>query len=375
MKKIMSLLLVLIMLLCVFAGCAESSHNEPYSPSESQNPPHITSGTDSDDPATPQDTEDNTPQTTPSTEPPATEPVSVPLDKLEVVSETDNCSHSKVSDSYGNAYPGPYYDFCSYGKASKDNEYITEDYTEFAVNGQYRYLTGTYFARKGQKEDADVELMIYADDELVYYSGNITRRTKAISFAVDLKDCEILRISSRSYDYSGSTNPGIILVDAVVHKEYSGTLTKGEYLNTELTPLTDLHIYSQDGTIAAGPVNDAYGNIYKGIYLDLCSWGGFNPREADIEFVANGEYKYFSGTIFTRADQLERFTIEFKIYADDELIYSSGVMNRSTKAVDFCVDITGCEMIRVMTTSSDYTSVDVNPGVIVMNPVVSNEKQ
>jgi len=305
-------------------------------------------------------------------------PRSVSLSEIEVIAERASLYERSVEDSYGKEYDGPYYDLCSYSNkyGDRDGKYLTQSFVDFNVDGEYGYLTGTYFTREDQEEDFDVELMIYADGELVYYSGPMCRRDRAVSFAVDIDYCYELRIISRSYDYTGmGTNPGIILTDAFVHEDYSGELTDGEYLNTDLISLGDVHLYSSNTTITAGAVKDAYGKVHKGFYLDLCSWASTtNPHFATAEYLLDGEYNYFSGTFFAREDQPEKYTINFKIYADEELIYESGYISRKTKAKDFCVDVSGCEFLRVETITSDYTSIGSNPGVILMNPVVSMER-
>ena len=75
-----------------------------------------------------------------------------------------------------------------------------------------------------------------------------------------------------------------------------------------------------------------------------------------------------------RADQSEDYTIEFMVYADDELVYSSGPMDRGTKPIDFVVEIGECDLIRVQTRTKDYTSVGSNPGVYLFDAFVSAEE-
>ena len=62
------------------------------------------------------------------------------------------------------------------------------------------------------------------------------------------------------------------------------------------------------------------------------------------------------------------------VFADDELVYSSGPIDRSTKPIDFVVEIGECDLIRVQTRTKDYTSTGTNPGIFLINPMVSEEK-
>ena len=62
------------------------------------------------------------------------------------------------------------------------------------------------------------------------------------------------------------------------------------------------------------------------------------------------------------------------VYADDELVYSSGPIDRSTKPIDFVVEVGECDLIRVQTRTKDYTSVGTNPGIYLFDAMVSVEK-
>lgn len=384
MKKLFALLLVLVMVLSLFAACGNKSDSGDRDKSDD------TEGESTADTQTASVPEEEgtveVPETEVVTVPETTEAVeeetAVALQDLTVITDEASFSKSSVKDSYGNEYEGPYYDFCSWGRNTNDDEYITQSYMEFNVNGAYRYLTGTIFTRAKQSEDHSIELLVYADDELVFQSEPLTRKDRAIELAVDIGSCDVLRIASRTYEYSSNTNPGIILVGGMVTNRFDGELTEGVEINPDLVPLTDLHVYGDHSdvlsNIEAGAVKDSFGNVYKGIYLDLCSYGNYGGVDFDTQaytdFVTNGEYNYFSGTFFTRSGQAENAAIEFLIYADDELIYSSGMIDRSAKAVDFCVEIKDCQLLRVMSRSVYYTSTGTNPGIILVDPVVSTEK-
>lgn len=388
MKKLLALLLSLVMLLSLFTACSgkdDDKDKKHESASVLENDREIE---EEDKPEKDSDNEEDTKieedskneEDHESGKDSALEPVA--LQDLPAITTNASFYKSSVKDAYGNKYEGPYYDFCSWGRSNKDGEYITQSYMEFNVDGQYSYLTGTIFTRANQAEDHSIELLVYADDVLVFQSEPLTRRNKALELAVDIGNCEVLRIASRTYEYSGNTNPGIILVDGMVCNDFDGTLTVGMEINPDLVPLTDLHVYGDHSialdNITAGAVEDSYGNTYKGIYIELVSYGDYGGKDFDTQaysdFVANGDYNYFSGTFFTRAEQSEKYAIEFLIYADDKLIYSSGMIDRSTKAVDFCVEIKDCDMLRVMSRSVNYTDTGTNPGIILVDAVVSTKR-
>lgn len=302
------------------------------------------------------------------------------LSDLNIISENKNIRKSDVADAYGNEYAGPCFELVSYGKSSRKGEYITQSSTEFVTGGAYRYLTGTFFARADQPDDFTVEFMVYADDVLIYCSEPVTRRMKAVDFAIDIAGCDILKISSRSYDHTTTgTNPGIVLVNAAVCAEYEGELTAGIAIDPDKVPLTDLHVFGTHSAALtntnAGPVEDAYGNVYKCVYAELVSYGSRSGEEYDTqaytEYVAGGKYRYLSGSIFVRPDQDDSYEIEFLVYADDELVYSSGMIDRRAGKVDFVAEIGECDIVRIMSRSLDRTDTGTNPGIILVNSAVS----
>ena len=382
MKKHISLLLVLVMVLGMLVGCSNADKSQSDTPTTEATNPSIPTTEPS---SAPEDTIPSEEETEPSeeeTEPSKTETVPTEPEEPESVHlHTLPCDNYNVSfykgeekNAYGDVFDGCFYELVSWGDTYVDDEYITMSTASFTVDGAYRYLTGTFFTRKSQNEDYTIELLIYADDELIYCSEPISRKTRSVNLAIDIGDCEVLTIAARSYDYTSSgTNPGIHLYNPMLWNEYDGELTPGADINHNLVSLTDLYVYSGKSNIDVGKDTDSYGNVYKGIHLDLCSWGDYGggfDHQACTEFVNEG-YRYLSGTFFTRKSQNESYEIEFLIYADDELVYSSGMINRKTKAIDFVVELGDCDIIKVMSRSRDYTSTGTNPGIILVDAFVS----
>ena len=381
MKRIVAVLLALLIILIIFAAYLKKSsqESEELPKYDLENLPALDDDVIADNVP---GIENNTPMEEDSAIQETVKEKQVALHNLPVITKEASFREASVSDAYGNSYEGPYYDFCSWGNSRKEGEYITQSYMEYRLDGQYRYLVGTIFTRAQQLEEHSIELLVYADDVLVFQSEPLARRDKALELAVDIGYCDVLRIASRSYEYTSTTNPGIILVDGAVCNSIDGELTEGVKVNPDLVPLTSLHVYGDHSrvldNISVGVEEDSYGNVYKGIYMELVSYGNYGGRDFDTQaytdFVTNGEYNYFSGTFFARPQQSETYTIEFLIYADDKLVYSSGMIDRSTKAIDFCVDIRGCEILRVMSRSVNYTVYGTNPGIILIDPVVSTKR-
>lgn len=402
MKKLIALLLALAMVCSMMALLSACSDTGSQSEEDNDTKKTVkitkttgTTGEDTEEPPVeePDPTEPVDVPTEPVDDPteptdwpidvPVEEPDAVPLHTLPLYGEEDALREKDCTNAYGDTFEGPYYELVSYGDSYQDGQYITQSSTAFTVDGAYRYLTGTFFTRAKQSEDFTIEFMVYADGELIYCSEPISRKTRSVDFAIEIGDCDVLTITSRSYDYTSiNTNPGIILVDAMVSNDYDGLLTDGVEIDPDLVPLTSLYVYGDHSKVVdnidVGPVTDSYGNVYKGIYLELCSYGNYGGKEYDTqaytEFVNDGGYRYLSGTFFTRTGQSESYEIEFMVYADDELVYSSGMIDRGTKAVDFVVELGDCDLIRVMSRSLDYTDSGTNPGIILVDAFVSTEE-
>ena len=121
-----------------------------------------------------------------------------------------------VDDYYGNEYYG-YYDF-----AALDCPYPTfkESYVRIAAKGEWRTLSGTYFPRPWESGDYYVRLSVYADDDLVYRGDWMTLESKPVSFSVNIRNCDVLKIvvDSQKTESNPYITPGLILADATVSK-------------------------------------------------------------------------------------------------------------------------------------------------------------
>ncbi len=140
----------------------------------------------------------------------------VPLQDLHLIDDDAYYYEKGIEDTYGNYYEGPYYEFCSYNRNTGE---LIQNHMTFYTNGKYERLTGTFFARPRQSDNYTIELLIYADGELIYNSEPINRKTHAIDLDININYCDELLITALSYDYTSTgTNPGVFLVNANVYK-------------------------------------------------------------------------------------------------------------------------------------------------------------
>ena len=117
-------------------------------------------------------------------------------------------------------------------------------------------------------------------------------------------------------------------------------------------------------TIYRDNIEDSYGNKYQGPYLRMWSMNNRSDDESgyisSVEFATGGYYNYFSGTYFCTKMNNDQ-SIEFFIYADDILVYSSGVINNKTKAKKFNININHCDVLKIQTFTTDYHYGTNNP--------------
>ena len=84
---------------------------------------------------------------------------------------------------------------------SNDNN---SNYAEYRLYGKYKYIIGYLAPYTSISENGSVYLQITADDELVYTSPVITRKTDRFPFSVPISGAEYITIAVREQTNSGS---------------------------------------------------------------------------------------------------------------------------------------------------------------------------
>lgn len=133
--------------------------------------------------------------------------------KLDVVDSRAIYGQENRADSYGNIYSGEYREFCSW------DGYESYAVVNISEKHQYKRLTGVIFTRPEQAEDLSITFRIFADGKCIYNSGEMHTSTKAIQLNINVSGAKQLRFVASTSDYSGSTNPAVILENAVLHAE------------------------------------------------------------------------------------------------------------------------------------------------------------
>lgn len=127
------------------------------------------------------------------TEPPTTEiitepetiPASVPLSSLEAFNGGWEWNNEAPVDPWGNDYS----DACNYRIFQRGKEF-----SEYYTGGEYKRLTFNLAPHTDIGQDDEAYLQIYKDEELIYTSPVVARKTKAFSCDVDISGAEYVEI-------------------------------------------------------------------------------------------------------------------------------------------------------------------------------------
>lgn len=128
------------------------------------------------------------------TEPPTTEiitepetiPASVPLSSLEAFNGGWEWNNEAPVDPWGNDYS----DACNY----HINSQKYEEFSEYYTGGEYKRLTFNLAPHTNINQDDEAYVQVYKDEELIYTSPTVFRKTQAFSCDVDISGAEYIEI-------------------------------------------------------------------------------------------------------------------------------------------------------------------------------------
>lgn len=133
----------------------------------------------------------------------------VNLSNLTII-DSDEYEHRNEPfiDSYGYKYD------CSYWFDASKNAYVIMN-----LNGEYSVLSGSIVAGSDTGAGAEMDISIYADDQLAYTYTGFTKITGVVDFSIDVAGATKLEIrtSNPGEYYSGFLS----LVEAVLYREAS----------------------------------------------------------------------------------------------------------------------------------------------------------
>ena len=126
--------------------------------------------------------------------------------------------------------------------------------------------------------------------------------------------------------------------DGPTHTVYLGDMDgKLDYPTVELRDLTSI---SDDNDVATEP-EDNYGNRYT-----YALRGGYGRNT--YEYLTNMKYSSLKGVLYVTADTASENTATVEIIADGRRLYTSPVLNKTSRPIPLDIDITGYNDIKIV---------------------------
>lgn len=225
-----------------------------------------------------------------------------------------------------------------------ENNY-SENWQDYYIDSHYSELQGriilNYDSRSTEYKDSYVK--IYGDNSIIYTSPPITSETEPIDISVDISEVKIIRVS-----VTGRNNIG--LVDWILYKDSNNPVfssamkTDKEKNQIALASMEYFNASEKNGGFKVHSiVNDNIGNVYAdGI-------GGMSYSENWEVYKLNRKYKELKGTIVLDFDarSIEHDDTYVKIYGDDELLYTSGLITAGKEPESFSVNIKNVDKLKI----------------------------
>ena len=115
--------------------------------------------------------------------------------------------------------------------------------------------------------------------------------------------------------------------------------------------LTENNIGDKFVSASQRNLTDNYGNTYsEGLYFSS-SWSGSGGI---AEYLTNMEYSRLKGTLYVPNGMTHDSDRQMKVVADDKVIYTSPTMNKTSRPVNFDINIRGYNHIKIYI--HDYAS-------------------
>ena len=240
------------------------------------------------------------------------------------------------NNSIGTANTGETYSHYIFGKANDEIQYY--------LNGKYRYISGVWCICQENSDTDDINSFeIYADDEIVYTSPDITSGDFPVEVKAEINNCVILKIVFKSGNGAAEFgNIRIVPGDDSSPHNISIEIDDNKNWLTEMDYLVNDGVSIQNSSVGVSNTNEEYSH-----YL-------FGEEGEEIQYYLNGKYRYISGVwCICQANRDTENLNSFEIYADDELIYQSPSLTGGNIPVMFKVDINYCQKLRIVFTAGN----------------------
>ena len=277
-----------------------------------------------------------------------TVPVSL-FDLAPVNSNRWNPNQGALEDSLGNQY-------------SVLMPYIILDghaFGEFFVDSRYSLLRGSLAPHVNLGSNSNVQFMVFADDKLVYSSAGISRTTLPFDFEADISGAQFVRVRVSCTDYWNQSVANILVMDMALESNQNDIVAERPLSLLTMTPVN-----SNRWNPNQGALEDSLGNRYTVTLPYIIIDGhGFG------EFFVDSRYSTLRGRLAPYRNLGSRSNVQFMVYADGRLVYSSAGIQRTTIPFDFEVDISGAQFIRIDVSCNGYWNQSV-ANILVMDMIL-----
>lgn len=146
-----------------------------------------------------------------------TDPDTMPTalnDLFLVDSQYFSYQEGSFTDSYGNQYSEVYYFTDLYQSGNNRAPHAI-----YNLNGEYTQFFGSIVAGTKTNAKWTYYVNIYADDELVFHQGGLSKTSARIDFSVDVSGCVLLKIVMGNEGTMGDTYMELGIVEAYLQRQ------------------------------------------------------------------------------------------------------------------------------------------------------------
>ena len=240
----------------------------------------------------------------------------------------------------------------------------TENADEYILDGKYRTIAGRVVMNYDKRANVgkDTYVRIYGDGNLLWESGRVTRGFVPQDFQVDISGVSRLKLTIQGCNF-------IRLVDCVISEEetITGNSTAEGIIDNIVSgdhaEITDIDWYSssmqlspsEGGLVFYGSAVDNNGTAYNST--------AFGGRASNTEnwnsYKISGAYSSITGKVVLNNaySDIVAENVQFRIYADGEVVYESQSVTAGRGPQDFYVNIKGVEDLRLEVYGANYIRV------------------
>lgn len=242
-------------------------------------------------------------------------------------------------------------------------DYCRYDYTasaEYKLDGACNTLSMRIAPYADFGENAASYLQVYADGTLVYTSPRIVRKTEPWQIEIDIHDAEYLKIVLNKGEYGCLMLSDVVLSADGQNGSITGALSAAfgkktalaentVYLSS-LSPLNGWIAWNNAFPKNIKGDNYTYARNYFVYHGDYCR----HDYTQEVEYDLDGAYKTFSLDFAPYADFGKGARSSVTIYADEEMIFTGTIEQKSEKATTDALDVRGVQYLRIVIQKGGY---------------------